>query len=249
MDILGIDIGGSGIKAARVDTGTGELLTERARIDTPSPATPEAVASAIGELVEQLGGKGKAPVGCGFPGVVRHGVVFTAANVSKEWIGVHADELLEKKTGGPVAVANDADVAGIAEMRFGAGRDRKGLVLLFTLGTGIGSAIFMNGVLVPNSELGHVEIDGREAETWAAARVRAEEDLSWKKWGRRVNAYLERMQDYFWPELIILGGGVSRRFDKFREYLDVECEIVPAELRNRAGVVGAAILAAEGLAP
>jgi polyphosphate glucokinase len=247
MEVLGIDIGGSGIKAARVDTQKGELLTKRVRIDTPSPSTPKAVAGAIGKLVERLEWTG--PAGCGFPGVVRNGVILTAANVSKQWVGVKGDALLRDKVGGTVAFANDADVAGIAEMRFGAGRGRDGLVMMFTLGTGIGSALFMNGVLVPNVELGHLEMQGREAEKWASSRARKVEDLSWKAWGRRVNAFLGRMHAYFWPELIIIGGGVSRRFEKFRDELHVKCEVVPAVLENRAGVVGAAVLAAEGLAP
>ena len=247
MEVLGIDIGGSGIKAARVDTRTGELQTERIRLPTPKPATPEAVARTIRDLAKQLDWKG--PAGCGFPGVVRKGTVFTAANVSKEWVGVRADRLLEDKVGGPVAVANDADVAGVAEMRFGAGQNRSGLVIMFTFGTGIGSALFIDGVLVPNAELGHVEIDGKEAERWASARARTDNDLSWKRWGKRVNTYLERMHAYFWPELIILGGGVSRKFEKFRAHLDVGCDVVPAQLQNRAGVVGAAILSAERLAP
>jgi polyphosphate glucokinase len=189
----------------------------------------------------------RGPVGCGFPGVVRSGVIRSAANVSKKWIGVRGAELFESATGLPFFLGNDADFAGLAEMRFGAGRGRKGLVIMLTIGTGIGTAFFMDGKLIPNVELGHLEVRGREAEKWASERTRIEEGLSFQKWARRLNVYLERMHAYFSPELFILGGGASRKFEKFRKHLEVPCDLVPAELRNRAGVIGAALAAARGI--
>ncbi len=246
MEALGIDIGGTGIKAAKVDTRTGNLLTERARFPTPKPSTPMRVAKVVQDAVRHFEYEG--PVGCGFPGVVRGGVIHTAANVSKKWLGVKGDELLKEATGGlSFVLGNDADLAGLAEMRFGAGRRRKGLVIMLTFGTGIGTAFFMDGKLIPNVELGHLEVRGREAEKWASERTRIEEGLSFKRWGHRVNLYLARMHSYFWPELFILGGGASKKFEKFRNYLEAPCELVPAELRNRAGVIGGALAAARGL--
>lgn len=245
MEALGIDIGGTGIKAAKVDTRTGKLVTERLRFPTPAPSTPKNVTWVVREAIRQLAYQG--PVGCGFPGVVRRGVIESAANVSKKWIGVRGDELLKKATGLDFFLGNDADLAGLAEMRFGAGRGRKGLVIMLTFGTGIGTAFFMDGKLIPNVELGHLEIRGREAEKWASERTRVEEGLSFKRWARRVNLYLGRLHAYFWPELFILGGGASKEFEKFRRYLEVPCDLVPARLRNRAGVIGAAVAAARGL--
>ncbi len=244
MEALGIDIGGTGIKAAKVETRTGNLVTERLRFPTPEPSTPARVAKVIEQAVRHLGYEG--PVGCGFPGVVRGGVIQSAANVSKKWIGVRGDELFKDATGLDFFLGNDADFAGLAEMRFGAGRGRKGLVIMLTFGTGIGTAFFMDGKLIPNVELGHLEIRGREAEKWASERSRVEEGLSFRKWARRVNVYLDRMHSYFWPELFILGGGASRKFEKFREHLEVRCDLLPAELRNRAGIIGAALAAARG---
>ncbi len=243
MKVLGIDIGGTGIKGAPVDMSNGDLAAERQRIPTPSPSTPESVASVVVEIARHFDWKG--PVGCGFPGIVDSGVVRTAANVSKKWIGAPAAELFEKSTGCSFTMVNDADAAGLAEMRFGAGRERSGVVLMLTFGTGIGTALFLDGKLVPNVELGHLELDGREAEDWASEKVRVEEDLSWKEWSRRVNVYLNRMHSYLWPDLVIVGGGASKKFEKFSRYLSVPCEIVPAELRNRAGIIGAALAAAE----
>lgn len=243
MDVLGIDIGGTGIKGAPVDTGKGELLAERVRVPTPKPSTPHAVAESVATIARHFDWKG--PAGCGFPGVVRRGVVLTAANVSKKWVGVEGVALLNEATGCRFTLANDADVAGLAEMRFGAGRGRKGVVLMVTLGTGIGTALFMDGKLVPNVELGHLEIDGREAEKWASEKVRIEKGLSFKKWAHRVDAYLDRLHAYFWPDLFILGGGGSKKFEKFARYLSVDCALAPAKLRNRAGIVGAAVLAAD----
>ena len=239
MRILGIDIGGSGIKGAPVDTHRGILLAERHRIPTPQPATPSAVAHAVRELVHHFGWKG--PVGCALPSVVQGGYVRTAANISKSWIGVHAPRLFRKAVRCPFSVINDADAAGYAEMHFGAGRRRVGLVIIVTLGTGIGTALFINGHLVPNTELGHIELRGHEAEKWAAASVRDAKDLSWKKWARRLDVYLSAMQRYFWPDLFIIGGGVSRRHEKFLPRLKVATDVVPARLANDAGIIGAAL--------
>jgi polyphosphate glucokinase len=243
MDVLGIDIGGTGIKGAVVDVEKGELKTERLRLPTPQPSTPEAVTRIVAEIVEHFGWKGL--VGCGFPAVVRQGVIAIVANVSKEWIGVNAVHEFSKATGCVVGLGNDADVAGLAEMRFGVGRERSGVVLVLTLGTGIGSALFVDGKLVPNTEFGHIELNGRSAEKWAAYSVRERKELSWKKWGQRVEDYLKRMQFYLWPELIIIGGGVSKKHGKFLPLLNVDTEVVAAQLRNEAGIVGAAIKAAE----
>lgn len=243
MEALGIDIGGTGIKGARVDTSSGEVLTERIRILTPQPATPKKVARTVAELVKRFDWHG--PVGCGFPGVTRDGTVLTAANVAKKWIGVNAAALFGEATGCNFTIANDADAAGIAEMRFGAGRDRRGVVMVMTLGTGIGSAFFIDGTLFPNTELGHLEIDGQEAEKWASDKVREDHGLSWKEWAKRVDAYMKRVHGYLWPSLFIIGGGASKKIDKFQKHLRVDAEVVPAKLRNQAGIVGAAVLAAE----
>ncbi len=239
MRILVVDIGGSGIKGAPVDTRRGRLLAERQRIPTPQPATPGAVSSAVRKLVRDFEWKG--PVGCAVPAVVQRGYVRTAANISETWLGVHAPRLFRKAIGRAVTVVNDADAAGYAEMHFGAGRRREGLVIIVTLGTGIGTALFINGHLVPNTELGHIEILGREAEKWAAASVREAKNLSWKKWSRRVDAYLTHMQRYFWPDLFIIGGGVSRKHRKFLPRLTVPVPVVPATLGNDAGIIGAAL--------
>ncbi len=243
MEILGIDIGGSGIKGAPVDLETGQLVRDRLKILTPQPSTPKAVAKVVAQLVEHFGWEG--PIGCTLPAVVRHGVVYSAANIDKSWIGVDGEDLLREATGRSVTLLNDADAAGIAEMRFGAGRDRGGVVFILTFGTGIGSGVFVAGNLHPNTELGHLEFKGMHAEHYAAARVREAQKLSYKKWGTRVNEYLEHLEDIFSPDLFIIGGGVSRRMSKFKEYLIVETELVPAQLRNEAGIVGAALRAAE----
>lgn len=241
MAALGIDIGGTGIKGALVDGERGTLLGERFRLDTPLPATPEAVAEGVAGIVEHFGWKG--PVGAGFPAVVRQGRVCTAANIDKAWIGRNAAALFQEATGCDFMVLNDADAAGMAEMRFGAGRGRKGVVLVLTIGTGIGSALFTDGRLVPNTEFGHVEMDGKAAERRASARVRTRRDLSWKKWSSLLDDYLGRVAFYLWPELIIIGGGVSKRHEKFLPHLTVDCEVVPARLRNEAGIIGAAAAA------
>lgn len=241
MEILGIDIGGSGIKGAPVDTERGALLAERQRIDTPQPSTPDAVSDVVCELVQRFAWQG--PVGCTLPAIVKAGVTRSAANIDDGWIDFPAEATLRRRTGRPLRVSNDADAAGIAEMTFGAGAGHQGLVLILTLGTGIGSALFYRGTLVPNSELGHLEIRGREAEKWTASVVRKREGLRWKAWGKRLNRYLAHLEFIFSPDLIILGGGVSRRFERFSRYLDLETEVVPAALRNEAGIIGAALAA------
>lgn len=243
MEVLGIDIGGTGIKGAPVDTQKGELLAERYRLSTPKSATPEGVTDAVTQIVRHFQWQG--PVGCGFPGVILHGVAYTAANISREWLGTDVRSTFETATGCTFKVANDADVAGLAEMRFGAGRGRRGVVLIVTLGTGIGTALFADGRLVPNTELGHVEIRGKDAEKRAAESVRDRKSLSWKKWARRVDEYLGRMQAYLWPELIIVGGGISKKHERFLPLLNVDTEVAAAQLRNEAGIIGAALAAAE----
>jgi polyphosphate glucokinase len=243
MEALGLDIGGTGIKGAPVDSQSGELLAERFRLLTPQPATPQAVADTVAAVAAHFNWQG--PIGCGFPAVIRAGIAHTAANVDAAWIGTDARELFSQATGCQCAVANDADVAGLAEMRFGAGQGRAGVVLVVTLGTGIGSALFSSGQLVPNTELGHIELEGMEAEQWAAESAREREELSWKKWAKRVDQFLQRMQDYFWPDLIIVGGGVSKKHQKFLPLLKVATEVVPARLRNEAGIVGGALAVAE----
>jgi polyphosphate glucokinase len=240
--MLGIDIGGTGIKAAPVDLEAGTLVAERVRVDTPDPSLPEAVASAVAELVVDFGWTG--PAGITFPGVVDEGIIRTAANVDKAWVGTDARELFGKATGLAVRVINDADAAGLAEMRFGAGAGERGTALMLTLGTGIGSALFINGTLVPNTELGHIEIRGKEAEKRASEMVREQEDLSWGKWAERVDEYLHYLEKLLSPKLIIIGGGVSRRSDKFLPLLTgLRARVVPAALHNDAGIVGAATVA------
>jgi predicted NBD/HSP70 family sugar kinase len=238
MNVLGIDIGGSGIKGAPVDTEAGELVQERLRIATPQPAKPDGVAEVVRQIVKHFDWDG--PVGITFPGVVVDGVVMTAANVHHSWIGVDAAELF-----GGATVLNDADAAGIAEMRLGAGRGRRGTVVLLTLGTGIGSALFTDGVLVPNTEFGHIQIHGKDAEIRASAKAREEHDLSWDKWAKRLGEYLGHLEALISPSLIIVGGGVSKRSEHFVPLIEgVRAEIVPARLVNNAGIVGAAMAAA-----
>jgi polyphosphate glucokinase len=237
---FGIDIGGSGMKAAPVDTAAGQLTDERFKILTPQPATPEAMAPVVAELVAHFDWVG--PIGVTFPGVVRRGVIHSAANVDTAWLGTDADKVFTDAVGQDVQVVNDADAAGLAEVRFGAGRDVKGVVIVLTFGTGIGSGMFVDGVLVPNTELGHLEIDGHDAEHKAAASARDREDLSWKEWAKRVQRYLETVVSLFSPARIIVGGGASRKADKWVPLLDVDTEIVPAALENEAGIVGAALV-------
>ena len=246
MEILGIDIGGSGIKGAPVDIERGVLAAERHRIPTPQPSTPSAVADTVAEIVEHFGWKGS--IGCAFPAVVKKGIVYSAANVDRSWIGTDGDSLLEERTGCRVMLLNDADAAGIAEMRFGAGEGRMGAVFVLTFGTGIGSAVFADGVLVPNTELGHILIKcrkrgGVEAEDYASDRIRKAEKLEWSAWARRVNRYLGLLESLFSPDLFILGGGVSKKHHRFLPVLSTQAEVVPAELLNEAGIVGAALAA------
>ena len=236
---LGIDIGGTGIKGAPVDVTAGKLTAERFRIDTPQPATPEAVAKTVGEIAAHFDWKG--PIGATMPGVVKNGVLLTAANIDKSWVNTDAAALFTKATGNPVSVLNDADAAGIAEMTFGAGKGRTGVVVMITLGTGIGFAVFNDGVLLPNTELGHLEMNGKDAEEQASARVRDLKDESWKKWAAKVDDYLDHVDALLWPDLIIVGGGVSKKADKFFPYLDTRAELVAAKFENEAGIVGAAL--------
>jgi len=241
--VLGIDIGGTGIKAAPVDVATGELAAERVKLDTPHPAEPDAVAEAVRQLAKGFSWTG--PAGITFPGVVTDGIIRTAANLGKQWIGVDARELFGKATGLPVTVLNDADAAGLAEMKFGAGMGHQGVVLMLTLGTGIGSALFIDGALVPNTEFGHIEIRGKDAEKRASEHAREVGDLSWGKWAGRVDEYLLHMEALLSPGLIIIGGGISRKSDKFLPMLTgLRAPVVPAKLLNNAGVVGAAMACA-----
>ncbi|MFJ5936057.1 polyphosphate--glucose phosphotransferase [Streptomyces sp. NPDC093071] len=245
MNVFGVDIGGSGIKGAPVDLERGALAEERHKVLTPQPATPDGVAGCVAEVVAHFGWTG--PVGVTFPGVVTGSTIRTAANVDKSWIDVDAGALIGERVGGlPVTVLNDADAAGIAEMTFGAGRGRKGTVIVLTLGTGIGSALFVDGRLVPNTELGHLELKGHDAEKRASTKAKEDEDLSWEHWAtKRVQKYLAHVEMLFSPELFIIGGGVSRKADKFLPLIEgIRAEIVPAELENNAGIVGAAMAAA-----
>ncbi|WP_370124637.1 polyphosphate--glucose phosphotransferase [Streptacidiphilus sp. MAP12-33] len=248
MTVFGVDIGGSGIKGAPADLDNGRLAQERVKVLTPQPSEPAAVAAAVREVVEQFDWQG--PVGLTFPGVVVDGRTLTAANVHKDWVGTDAAGLFSEALGGrPVAVVNDADAAGVAEIRFGAGRDRGGVVLLLTLGTGIGSALFVDGVLVPNTELGHLELHGKDAEKHASSAAREKHDLSWAHWAERLDDYFAMVEMLFSPQLIIIGGGVSRKADKFLPLLKpLRAEIVPAHLQNDAGIIGAAMQASR-LAP
>ncbi|GGK90454.1 polyphosphate glucokinase [Sphaerisporangium melleum] len=242
MNVLGIDIGGSGIKGAPVDTVAGALTQERLRIPTPVPSAPDAVAEVVRQIAEHFAWTG--PVGVTFPGVVVEGQTRTAANVDRGWIGLDARGLFSRATGLPVAVLNDADAAGVAEARFGAGLGRRGLVLVLTFGTGIGSALIMDGVLVPNTEFGHIEIDGHEAEHRASDHAREKHDLGWEEWAKRVQKYLEHMRALLSPSLIVIGGGVSKKADKFLHHIDLPgTPVVPARLLNEAGIIGAALAA------
>ncbi|MER5649421.1 polyphosphate--glucose phosphotransferase [Streptosporangium sp. NPDC002524] len=241
MEALGIDIGGSGIKGAPVDVAKGRLTRERLRIPTPDPAKPEAVAGVVAEIVEHFAWEG--PVGVTFPGIVVDGVARSAANVDKDWIGTDARKLFSGATGLPVAVLNDADAAGLAEVAAGAAKGRTGVVMLLTFGTGIGSALLIDGRLVPNTELGHLEIRGKEAEKRASDHAREAHDLDWDEWAEKVQEYLEHVEALFSPSLFIIGGGVSKKADKFLPQIKLRTPIVPAGLQNEAGIVGAAMAA------
>jgi polyphosphate glucokinase len=243
MQMIGIDVGGSGIKAAVVETTTGELITPRVRVETPQPSTPKAVAKATAGIVADL--PPELAAGIGFPAVVLDGEAKTAANVDASWIGTQADVLFADALRRPLTVGNDADAAGLAEMRFGAGRGEMGTVLMLTLGTGIGSALFRDGVLVPNTELGHLQIRGKDAERRAAASIKERKGLSWHEWGKLLSEYLDAIDALLWPDLVIIGGGISKDAAHFIKDLPSRMRCVPATLLNRAGIVGAAMLAAE----
>jgi polyphosphate glucokinase len=243
MNVLGIDIGGSAVKGAPVDTKTGKLLGERYRIATPKKISPKELAAIIAKIAEHF--KWKGLIGLGFPGVIRGATPTTSANLDKRFIGCDLAKLVSKATGSRVSVVNDADAAGIAEMRFGAGRKENGTVLLLTLGTGVGSALFYRGVLYPNSELGHLPMNGRDAEKDVAASVKERKGLSWHKWGKRLSRYLQILETILEPELIIIGGGVSADSDKYFKYLKTRVRVVPAQAKNEAGIVGAALWAAD----
>lgn len=241
---LGVDIGGSGIKAAIVNTATGELLTDRLRVPTPEKSTPEAVGAVLKQIVNQLDWHGI--VGATFPAVIKDGVARSAANVDKSWIGTNVDDVFTRATGLDVTVLNDADAAGLAEVRFGAAAGVRGVVILLTFGTGIGSGIFLDGKLVPNSELGHLELNGKDAESEAAASVRDRKKLSYKAWAKRVQNYMSHVESILSPDLFIVGGGVSKDSAKWVPLLDLQTPVRPAELLNNAGIVGAALAASEG---
>ncbi len=239
MEVLGIDVGGSGIKGAPVDVETGQLTAERYRLPTPESALPEEVSLVVAQIIEHF--QWKNAVGVGFPAAIKHGVVQTAANIHPTWIGTNAGNLFSEKSGCPVSVLNDADAAGLAEMIFGAGKDfSKGVVLMITIGTGIGTALFSDGVLVPNTELGHIEIRGKDAERRSSDAARQRKDWTWAEWAKRLNEHLERLEALFWPDLFILGGGVIKNHEKFFPYLKLRTPFVPAKLGNQAGIVGAA---------
>ena len=244
---LGIDIGGTGIKGAIVDVETGELLTDRTKIPTPEGGRPDDVVAAVVSLIEKIGGiEDGVPVGVCFPAIVRGGRTMSAANVSDKWIGLKAEKLFEKALGHDIHFVNDADAAGVAEVRYGAAKSVEGLVLLTTLGTGIGSALIYNDVLIPNSELGHLELHGKDAESVAAYSAKEREDLSWEKWAKRLQDYYTYLEGLFSPDLFIVGGGVSKNYQEFLPLLKLTTPIVPAVHRNNAGILGAAALAAHG---
>jgi len=238
--ILGVDVGASGIKGALVDMNTGKMTTERFRVPTPSPATPKNMEKAFSQIVEHFDYSG--PVGCGFPAIIKKNVAKSASNIDKSWIGVNISETFGKAAGCPVFVTNDADAAGVAEMTFGLGKNKKGVVVLITIGTGLGSAMFMNGKLIPNTEFGHFYLKNQSkvAEAFAADSIRKKKDLSWEEFGKRFNEYLETLERITSPNLIILGGGSSKKFDLFKKKIKIRTEVVPAELKNEAGIIGAA---------
>ena len=239
MNVFGLDVGGSGIKGAPVDVESGEFLSERVRIKTPQPATPEAIVSTAVGVVREAGWEG--PVGCGFPAVIKDGVIETAANIDKSAIGFDLHEALRRELDVPVSVVNDADAAGLAEMRWGVGKDQDGVVLMLTLGTGIGTSLFVDGRLVPNTEFGHIEVRGKDAEHRAADSARKRDDLSWKEYAERLDEYLHRIEFLLWPDLIVIGGGISKKSEKFFPHLTARTRVVAAEMHNNAGIAGAAL--------
>lgn len=241
MNILGIDIGGSSLKAAPVNPVTGTLITERLVIPTPKPATPDAVADTVNKIIDVFAWKGR--IGCGLPAVIRNGMACTAANIDPAWIGTDAAALFFRRTGLDIVVLNDADAAGLAEMRYGAGKDASGTVIVVTAGTGLGTALFRGNTLVPNTELGHLQLGGMIAEKFASAAVRAEQKLSYQCWAKRLDDYLHYLEELFWPDLFILGGEISKSHDRFFPYMTINTRILPAALRNDAGIIGAAAAA------
>jgi len=243
MQMLGVDIGGSGIKGGLVDTETGELIGERHRIATPQPATPAAIADTLKALVEHFAWQG--PVGCGFPATIHHGIAKSAANIDKSWINTDAAGIFSAVTGQPCYVLNDADAAGLAEMRYGAGQGRQGVVILITVGTGIGTAVFVNGQLLPNTELGHLILEGMVAEHYCSDAARKRHELSWGRWGKRFNKYLARLEFLFSPDLFILGGGAAAKLAKFDHCLTTRAPLIAAASLNQAGIIGAALFAAQ----
>lgn len=241
--ILGIDVGGTGIKGGVVDVVTGELVDGRKRLLTPKPATPESMAATFAELVKMHNWTG--PIASGFPAVVKDGICMTASNIEKSWIGRSIEKTFSDACGCPVTAVNDADAAGLAIMKLGVGKEYKGLVLVLTIGTGIGSALFQNGKLIANTELGHLIFKGDIAEKYCSNIVREKENLSWEEWGKRVNEYLLHLNKLFTLDCIILGGGVSKRFEEYSEYFTVDVPVIPAKLKNAAGTIGAALYASE----
>jgi polyphosphate glucokinase len=239
MKVLGIDVGGSGIKGAPVDLETGTLCGDRFRLTTPQPASPKAVNHTIKSIIKHFDWKGK--VGIGFPAAIKHGIVSTAANIDDGWIGLNIAQLISEETGCEAHAVNDADAAGLAEMVFGSSKGYTGVVMVITVGTGLGTALFSDGTLVPNTELGHITMYNMDAELYASDAVRKKEDLSWKKWAKRFNEYLFELEKLIWPDLIIIGGGVSKKNEKFFSYLTTNAKILPAKLQNEAGIVGAAL--------
>ena len=246
---IGIDIGGTGIKGALVNTKKGQLVSERIRFDTPDGATPEEVIAKVAEIVDQLDSDKDTPIGICFPAIIKDGVTLSAANVSKEWVGFKAEKLFSKALNRKVVLLNDADAAGVAEIKYGAGQERKGLVLMVTLGTGIGTALFMNGKLIPNSELGHLEIDGVDYESMASFSAKERENLSFADWAKRLTKYFNMLDRLLSPDLIIVGGGVSKQHEEFLPLIETNIKMVPAESKNNAGIIGAAFIARRRLKP
>ncbi len=239
MAVMGIDVGGSGIKGVPVNLETGDLFSDRFRLPTPAKSDPAGIAEVVADVVKHFNWSG--PIGIGFPAVIRHGVVYTAANIDASWIGTNAETLFKEITGCPAYVLNDADAAGMAEMKFGIGQDhKKGVAILVTIGTGLGTALFVDGKLVPNTELGHIEIRGKDAERRASDAARQRKEMSWEEWGGKFNEYLNYLERLFWPDLFILGGGVSKQANKFLPYLNLRSEVAIAKLLNQAGIIGAA---------
>ena len=246
---IGIDIGGTGIKGALVNTKKGSLIGDLIRFDTPAGATPEQVVSKVAELVEQLDSDHDTPIGICFPAIIKDGVTLSAANVSSDWVGLKAEKLFAKSLERKVVLLNDADAAGVAEIKYGAGQERNGLVLMVTLGTGIGTALFMNGKLIPNTELGHLEIDGVDYETMAAYSAVERESLSFEDWAKRLTKYFNQVDRLFSPDLVIVGGGISKQHEEFLPLIETKLKLVPAESKNNAGIIGAAFIARKRLKP